>query len=299
MNLLDLQIAFQQKIEDINQVFGEEQRPDSYVIVNYLNKAINKYLEKKYINLPSFEHRLAAIDNNIDELSGLITSEYTLLYERSMTNFNWGARAKRYRVPEDMLFPISLSCTVTRTEIYPMTTQKIFAEFVSRRQAEKIVSNTSDKVMYPKPVVCWEDPYYLIVVADAYTTSITAGPLAYIRKPYTLGYNYLELTATETSNLDISDIPDDTYFLMKTYSKYYNPEEELTSFSPGSKVLKMADYDAVTNYLGTGEVAKVGYPWGYTDTPDFPPYLHTMLVDMAVELFMDEAKLKLIQKAEK
>jgi hypothetical protein len=292
MNLTELQILFQRKIEDTNPVFAVEQRPESFVICNYLNKAIDRYLEKKYLSLPTFEQRLASIDANIDELRNLIVTDGVLLYPKTLTEYNWSTRGNRYRVPDDVLIPISLPCTVTRTEIYPMTSQSIFAEWMSRRQAQKLISNSVDKVMYPKPIIVWEDPYYIMLIGDAYTTTLTAGNLTYLRRPYKLDFSYTELSYYTT--LDITVIPNNSYFLTKSRLTYVNEWGVQTIFRPGSKVQKINGYQSCTQ-AGEWPIA-VGYPWGLTDTPDFPAYLHDSIVDMAVSLFLDEAKLRLIPK---
>lgn len=293
MNLTELQILFQQKIQDTNPVFEVSQRPDSFVISNYLNRAVDKFLEKKYLLLPSFEQRLIVIDENIDELHNLIKPNGLLSSSKDLTEYNWSIRGHRYRTPDDILIPISLSCTVSREEVYPMTGQVLFADWMTRRQAERLVSNSSDKVMYPKPIAVWEDPYYIMLIGDAYTTSLVTGLLTYLRKPYKLDHNYTELTGTSTGNLTISAITAGSYFLAKSRFTYVDPSGVPAVFKPGDKVYKRSGSDTLT-YID--EQIKVGYPWGYTDTPDLAPQTHDSLVDLAVSLFLEEAKFKLISK---
>jgi hypothetical protein len=133
-----------------------------------------------------------------------------------------------------------------------------------------------------------------MLIGDAYTTSITAGLLTYLRKPYKLDFNYTELVSTAFDNLLISAIPTGSYFLAKTPGTYFNSTGGLLTVKPGDKVLKVAGYHY---FIYDNTQLKVGYPWGTTDTPDFPDYLHDSLVDLAVSLFLDEAKFKLIPKS--
>lgn len=293
MNITELQILFQQKIQDTNESFDVDQRPDSYTIEGYLNKAMDRYLETKYLRLPTFQHRLAAIDANMDELHTLITADGSLSSVKNTTEYNWSTRGHRYRVPSDVLIPISITCDVTRTEIYPQTSQRLFTDWVSRRQAEKLISTTSNKVMYVKPISVWEDPYYIMIIGDAYTTAITGLYLTYLRKPYKLDFNYAELTGVGTGNLDITAITNGTYFLTKSNMTYVDSLGTPTTYKAGDKVLKVTGYNTVT-YVD--ELLIVGYPWGSTDTPDLPSYLHEPILDTAVSMFLDEAKLKLITK---
>jgi hypothetical protein len=294
MNLIELQIAFQQKIQDTNPIFEVEQRPTSFDICNYLNKAVDKYLEKKYLSLPTFQQRLIAIDENIDELHNLLTDNGILSAAKNLAEFNWSGRGNRYRTPEDVLIPISMSCSVTRTEVYPMSNQNMFAEWMSRRQAQRLESHASDKVMYPKPVAVWEDPYYIMLIGDAYTTGLTAGLLTYMRKPYKLDFDYSELSGVGTGNINITTIPVGTYFLAKARMTYVNSAGNPTVFKPDDKFLKVAGYNTIT-YID--EPLKIGHPWGSTDTLDFPEYLHASILDLAVSLFLDEAKFRLVPKS--
>lgn len=299
MDIREMQILFQQKIEDVNPIFKEAERPDTFTIANYFNKAIKRYLEEKYLSLPSFEHRLVMIESNFDELSKLTQMTADLSPVRDTSQYNWSTRGTRFRAPSDVLIPFSLSCSVSRNEIYAMSSQKVFADFVSRRQAEKIISHSNDKVMYPRPICVWEDPYYIMVIGDAFTTAITAPYLSYIRKPYIMSFGYQSLTASsEFGNLNISAITDGSYFLMRSYSQYVDSGGTPTNYNPGDKVQKITGYNTVTNIGGSGETCSVGYPYGETDTPDFPAYLHDRIIEIASQLFLDQAKLKLIPKSE-
>jgi hypothetical protein len=294
MNLTELQIAFQQKIQDTNPIFEVEQRPMSFEVCNYINKAVEKYLEKKYLLLPTFQHRLSAIEQNFDELRYLIISHGTLTAAKNLAEYNWSGRGNRYRTPDDVLIPISLPCTVTRTEVYPMSGQTLFAQWVSRLEAQRLISNTSDKVMYPKPVAVFEDNFYIMLIGDAYTTSLVAGEFTYLRKPYKVDFSYVELTSGSTYGLDITVIPINSYFLTKSKITYVDSVGGAFTYKPGDKVMKVSGYNLVY-YID--EPIVIGYPWGLTDTLDFPDYMHDGILDMAVSFFLEDAKFKLIPKS--
>jgi len=299
MDLTELQILFQQKIQDVSPRFDQEDRPDSFSIVNYLNKTIKRYLNKKYVSLPSYELRLAAINSNIDELHQLIQTEDNLPHWSYTSDLPWSNRGKRYRAPDNVLIPFSLSCQIIRSGIYPAVNERIFALFANRKQAERLVSNSYDKVMFDKPVALWDDPYNVVIIGDAYTSYIGDPTLTYVKKPFELSFDYNELVASsQYEDLDISVITDGSYFLMKSHSIYVDTSRIGTYYMPGEKVQKIAGYDTVYNYGGIGQQVTVGYPWGYTDTPEFPEHLQETLVDMAVEMFLEEGKLKLTPKAD-
>ncbi len=292
MNLIELQILFQRKIEDVNPVFKDSQRPDSFTIENYLNKAIDRYLISKFLKYPSFEQRILAIEENQDELHLLFRVETISNTPQALTELNWGARGIKFPAPEWLNIPISMSCTVTRERIYPVTAEKMFVDFVSRRQAEKIVSNSTDKVMLPRPLGLWEDTYELMIIGDAYTTAIITPILTYLKKPFTLSHRYTEIITEGATN--VSAITDGTYFIVHTRCTYRNDAGAETIYEAGSKVKKQVAYEQVTLIE---EDLKIGYPYGYADTPEFPEYVHDELVDGATALFLEEAKLKLIPQS--
>lgn len=292
MKLLDLQILFQEKITDVNPVFKDDKRPNTYTIINYLNRSIMDYLKKGFMSFQTFEQQLVAVSQAQDDLRFLIRTQDVLEYPWATTNQNWGDRGKRYRLPDNMLIPLSLTCTVTRIEIQPYTDQTVFAEFRSRLQAERLIKTTRDQVIHIKPVAFIEDEFYLVVVGDAYVTNITADRLTYLRKPDKLSFDYTELTGNP--NLDISSVTNGTEMRMLTPVQYVNAGGVSTNYLPGEKVTKVTGYNTI--FDRNNEPVKIGYPWGYTDTPDFPEHMHEDILERSTQLFLDEANLKLIPK---
>jgi len=250
------------------------------------------YLKKQFMSFPTFEQQLLAVNAAQDDLRFLIKTQAVLEYPYPTTNQNWGSRGRRYRLPDDMLIPLSLTCTTTRTEVQPYTDQSVFAEFRSRIQAEKLIRTTQDRVIHVKPIAFIEDEFYLVVLGDAYVTAITADFLSYLRKPDKLSFDYTELTGTP--DLDITSISTGVNVRMLTPVTYVNAGGAATNYLPGDKVTKVAGYNTMT--ARDSEPVMLGYPWGYTDTPDFPEHMHEDILERSTQLFLDEAKLKLIPK---
>lgn len=294
MNIVELQIQFQQKIQDINPIFGNEDRPSSFSIVNYLNKAIHFYIKEKYLSLPTFEQRLAMIDENYDEIKQLIVSDHLLgnsaTHTKQNTNLNWGTRSRQYRLPDDCLMPISLSVNVWRNEVVPMTSGIQFAKFVNRRQAERLISDNSDKTIHIRPLAFLENDYFLNIVGDAYVTDLEASELTYLRKPFDLSFEYTEYTSL-TSSINVTSPPVGTYFRPLCDIVY-----DSVSYIAGSKVVKLAGVNTATVDPIDNTSLKIGYPYGLTDVPEIDNMSHMKIVDLAVSLFIDEAKLKLVPR---
>lgn len=293
MNIVELQILFQQKLKDIDPSLDIDQRLDTFTIANYLNKSIDRHLQEKYLMLPTFEQRLAAIDFNQDELRMLIKGKALPTDYTPTSSEAWQTYGERFLIDEDILTPISLSVNRSRNEIYAGSNEAVFCDLVSRRQAERILTTASDHPMYPKPLAIWLNKYHMIVIGDAYTTAITNPYLVYLKKPFTLSFNYTEIT-TEGAN-NISAIPVNSYFIVHSRCSYYNDLFQATVYDAGSKVRKLNGYNTVTV---VDDDLKIGYPYGEIDTPEFPEYMHDGIVDKAISIYLDEAKFKLIAKAQ-
>jgi len=296
MNLTELEILFNQKISEVHPRFKEENRPESFYIANYLNKAIREIIQDRLINLPTFEQRISAIDIHQDEFSELIVPNKLLTNPKSISNYNWTDRGNRYQVPSDMLIAISLNCVHTRIEVYPYSEQKVFAQFVSRKQAERIVSDPANKSIFVRPIVFIDDKYYLTLIGDAYTSDISTPYLTYLKEPFDLSHEFTKLNSTSPI-LSISGIPDGSYFRMLSIGEYVNSAGSFTIYEPGDKVLKVSGYNVI-NQVDSDQDLEVGYPYNYTDTPEFPEFMHDILLEMALRMFLEEGNLKLVSKQE-
>lgn len=303
MNLTELEILFHQKISEVHPRFKEESRPESFYVANYLNKAIREFIQQRLLDLPSFEQRISALDIHQDEFSNLIvghkelTDNVTVNYVSSgdfIINYNWSGRSKRYQVPSDMMIPISLACKHTRTEVYPYSDQRVFAQFVSRKQAERIVSDPANKAIFVRPIAFIDDKYYIMLIGDAYTTALSSPYLTYLKEPFELSHEFTRLSSS-TSTLTISAITDGSYFRMLSPGEYVNSVGAATTYRPGDKVLKVAGYPTISQ-IDTNRDIEVGYPYNYTDTPEFPEFMHDLLLERSVMMFLEEGNLKLVSK---
>jgi len=301
MKLVDLQIMFQQKAETINAGFFDAMRPTTFVIANYLNKAIDRYIREKFLNFPTHGIRRANILANMDVLKDMVENTAALT-EDSLSGFPHGSATLRVILPTNMLSLISVYCTYTRSDVPPMTSDVVFSEFVPLEEARKLVTTDANKPIFPKPVASYENEFSLLLVGDAYTTAFTDVKIRYLRKPFDLSYTYQELEAddvgSDLSNID-SIVATDNYFRAFTKGVYVqDPGPTGLTFQAGDRVKKVSGQNIIT---GTGYLLwkqKIGAPYGQTDEPELPEHLHEELADLAVQIFMDEAKLKLTPKAQ-
>jgi hypothetical protein len=300
MNVLEMQIMFQTKCEAINADFFDKIRPDSYDIVNYLNKSIDRYVRDKFLNLPTHSLRRASILSNMDALKDMVENTIALT-EDSITGFPHGAATLRVLLPADMLSLISVYCTYTRTDVPPMSSDILFTEFVSVEETKDIVTTGANKPIFPYPVAAYENEFNILLIGDAYTTEFSNVKIRYLREPFDLSLSYAELEAT-ADGTDLTSIntivADNNYFRAFAKGDYYDDVPQSITFQAGDKVKKVSGYNTIVGTPYTSWKQKIGAPYGETDTPELPGHLHEEVVDLAVQMFMDEARLKLIPKAQ-
>ena len=300
MNLLEMQIMLQTKAEAINTDFFDKLRPDSYDIINYLNKSIDRYIRDKYLNFPVFELRRASILSNMDALKDMVENTKALT-EDVITGFPHGDATLRIILPTDMLSLISVYCTYSRSDVPPMTSDIVFTEFTSLEETKDIVTTDANKPIFPHPVAAYENEFGILLIGDAYTTQFSNVKIRYLREPFDLSFSYDELEATDNGT-DLTNIntivADNNYFRSFAKGQYYDDVPSAITIQAGEKVKKISGYNTIVGTAYSGWKQKIGAPYGQTDTPELPGHLHEELVDLAVQIFMDEAKLKLIPKAQ-
>jgi len=293
MKLIDLQILFQQKSEDISSAFKDIERPSTFIIVNYLNKAVDRFLRERYLNYATHVEKVTAILRDTDLLRNLIKTTATLNTEADATTL-FPYQRTTY-LPDDLMLLLSVSCNYRRSAVPPIATSNlVITDFVTQEQARKLIKTDANKSLYPTPIAVYDNQFSLIVAGDSYTTAIYSIKMRYLRKHFDLSLDYVELIGTLGVDLDITAIINGSYFRSLCRAVYVNSVGTLLDIYPGDKVLKVAGYNTITDY--SGWIPKVGYPYGYCDEPEFPEYIHEQLADIAVNMFVDEAKLKLVPK---
>jgi hypothetical protein len=300
MNILEMQIMFQTKSEAINADFFDKFRPDSYDIINYLNRAIDRYVREKFLNLPTHQLRRASILTNMDILKDMVENTKALT-EDSIAGFPHGSATLRVLLPTEMISLISVYCTYTRSDVPPMTSDILFTEFVSVEETKDIVATDANKPIFPHPIAAYENEFSILLIGDAYTTGFSNVRIRYLREPFNLSFNYSELEAT-SEGTDLTSInsivADNNYFRSFAKGQYYDDVPSAITIQAGEKVKKVSGYNTIVGGAYPGWRQKIGAPYGETDTPELPGHLHEELVDLAVQIFMDEAKLKLVPKTQ-
>jgi len=298
MNLIEMQIMFHQKAEAINAQFFDRLRPTSFEIVNYFNKAIDRYVRDKFLSLPTHEMRRNSVLAGMDVLRDMVEHQRATVEDTSGTlPF---AFSKRIILPPDMLCLLGVYGTYSRSAVPPMTSDVVFSELTPMESARRLATSDADKPIYPRPIAALENEFNLLLIGDAYTTDITNIAVRYLRKHFELSFNYRELEgAADGADLTINSIVADTnYFRALAKGTYYSDPSTQITVQAGQKLVKVTGRNNMEGTSFPNWKQKIGAPYGMTDTPEFPEYMHEEIVDLGVQMFMDEAKLKLTPKAQ-
>lgn len=319
MNLVEMQILFHQIIEDTNPEFWGSQRPVSFNVVNYLNQAVMRYVQKKYLPFSTIEENAKFISQNSNDIINLIhtvkTSQKPGFYFDEM-NDGLGSVAVmdteqtqgpffnniiQYVLPQDYLHYIKFYVKTRRenASVLPTTGVQHWQEckIISQDKIGRFMVNEFNRPIIREPVVLFETDNIISIIHDGDQTALLEVQLVYLRKPDTLSFDFTWMDGTAgTDFLDSSMIGQ--FVRVKKGSLFHYPVVHfpIGGFRAGQKFKVFDGYYKVypqNTYYGI-----VGYPGNETDELSLSANTHEDIVRLAVQMFLDEAKFKLLEKAQ-
>ena len=298
MNLVEMQILFHQIIEDTNPDFFDNNRPNSYNVVNYLNQAITRYMQKKYLPFSTFKENHKHILDNEQDLQPLLRQINLDQYQTALfkpTGSRYGDNAKKYTLPDDFQFfvaAILLGSRSADTDTIMRFTGNEYqpCKLINHSEAERFYTTPINHPIMREPVVFFEEERVLNLMYD-YETGDGTLYLVYVKKPFKMSFEYTELTS-----VDVSYISKEVRVLHG--SSIYYPVDAYPSngYVRGDRIT-ISDGNYIF-YPASGLNNTVGYPHDETNQCELPIYQHEDIVRLAIQMYMDEAKFKLMQKAE-
>ncbi len=320
MTLLEMQILFQQIIEDTSPEFFASQRPDTWNMVNYLNQASMRFMDR-YISQPTTKDNIRLIDENSNDLKDMIrkvgTNNFVLTggtyYEVSdgLQIYNppagqdhlgpSGDNIKIYSLPDDYLHFISCYIKVNRqgADIMPSALhmwQK--CELITQDQVERYITTDINKPIMREAVIMFDaDSFARIILAPDQSNSIYELEFTYLRKPHTLDFDFQWINGGDGTALTYAMVSKQVRVRNGSLMKYPTSLEPIRGYKPGDKFRVINGYYnlySYSNYHGR----YIGYPGNSTNELSIASYLHEDIVRMAVSMLLDEAKFKLVQKAQ-
>ena len=320
MNLLEMQILFQQIAEDTSPEFFDKQRSDTYNIVNYLNQSAFRYIQKKYLSFPTMELCKRFISENSNDLKDMIRKVKTNSFfyiggsyvsasdgvsPYAMTGGAdhvgpYGANSSVYHMPQDFMYFISCHVKTTRggADVLPAATaQWQECKVVSHDQAERFLSNAFNKPIMREPVILFDaDGYFTIIYDTDQNTTVNDIEFTYLRKPHTLAFDFQWMNG---SSVVLTSAMINSPVRVKNGSLVEYPSNGLPvgGYRAGSKFSVIDGYYTLYSYNSFFDMY-VGYPGDSTDELSIASYMHEDIVRLAVQMFLDEAKFKLVSKAQ-
>jgi len=320
MNLLDMQILFQQIAEDTSPEFFDRQRSDTYNIINYLNNAIYRYVEKKYISFPTMEQNIRFIAENSNDLKDMIRKVKVgtfLLISGNQVSANdgvhpytmpggtdyqgpHGANSTVYHMPTDFMHFVSCHIKSTRTaaSVLPTTSaQWQECKVITQDQAGRFISTEWNKPIMREPAILFDADGFFTVIRDPdHDAGITDLEFTYLRKPHTLDFDFSWMNGRGATVLTSAMVNKPVRVRSGSVVEYPTDGFPTRGYRSGSKFNVLSGYYPMYEFNAYSGM-EVGYPGNSTDEISLATYMHEDIVRLAVSMFLDEAKFKLAQKA--
>ena len=312
MTLIEMQILFYQIVEDTSSIYVDSQRPDSYNVVNYLNQSVMRYIQKKYLSFPTIEENINSISKSQNDLKDLIrritltdavSSSYHILrnglnpIENTPTQQPYGSYYKIYQLPYDFMHVIACSVQASRTNASIMKSNNLQwtqCKIVPPNQSKRFITNSINLPILRESVVFFNADQTMVLIYDHEQGEPNDVELTYLIKPYKLSFDFNWITGFVSSMIG-------QYFRVKAGSRIMYPT---SGFPAGGwysgQQLKVRDgYETIYPYTDDMTYESyVGYPANETDECPLAVYLHEDIVRLAVQMFLEEAKLKLVTKVQ-
>jgi hypothetical protein len=318
MTLLEMQILFQQIIEDTSPGFFDKERVDTYDILNYLNQAAMRSMDK-YISLPTTEQNIRLISENTNDLKDMIrkvraNTFYTIGFtqvsmEDGIAPYTmpggaahhgpYGDNSVVYHMPHDYLHIISCHIKSSRTgaDVLPSSSPQWHkCEIVTHDQAERFITTSFNKPIMREPVIILDaDGFFTVIYDSEQLTPLNDIEFVYLRKPHKLDFDFQWLDGGTGIVLTSSMVNKSVRVKKGSVVEYPSNNLPLGGYRAGSKFNVLNGYYLLLG-LDSNTPMYVGYPGDSTDELSIASYLHENIVRMAVSMLLDEAKLRLVQK---
>ena len=182
---------FQALIEDISPRFKGQDKIDSHIILDYLNRTQDRYIKLKYFSGNSFKQNTFKISAMLDEFPDLITMTDTAIPPlfTQVPGMPVGTTLFVSK-PADMLGYIRADIEVSRTVVLPFATKWIPMEEIDYNDIDGVLTTPFNIPILEVPLITYLSDLLasssknagFIVVIDAHTTPSNL-MVTYMKKP--------------------------------------------------------------------------------------------------------------------
>lgn len=196
MTVREMQIAFDMHIQLVSKELEVSDKPDSYTIIYFLNRAQENYIKENFLSHGQLQDNIEFIQKRSDTLRNLI-ARFTNVVSPTPINTTEVDGGIQMDLPDDYLYYIKSFSLATHKLSSPINQLWTPNRVVGHDEIDKITNGLFNTPILRKPCVVFEQDDKAIVYKDV-DTDIYNFSYIYLRKPLTLSIE--TPVATETTN---------------------------------------------------------------------------------------------------
>lgn len=201
MTAREMQIAFDMHIQLVYAALEIDEKPDSYTILYFLNRAQENYIKQNFLNNGQIKDNIEYLQKRSDTLRNLIV-RYTDTESTDAIDTDTVDGGITLSLPDDYLYYIK-SFSYSTNSLAGVTTKTWTPNrVVGHNEIDMITSGLFNAPILRKPCVVFEESDNIILYADR-DTDIYNISYIYLRKPLTITIETaVEDETTNTCELD-------------------------------------------------------------------------------------------------
>jgi len=286
MRGIDFQIQFERVIQEMSSAFISEERPDTFTVFKFIAQAQIRYLKEKYISLPTTEENVRYIQQRSDDLKNFIK---TVVFSTSPATLGvYSGKAKYIDMLDDYVYYVRSDSQVTRSDAIEIASAKYVPNrIVPHSEIDVLISTPWNYPILRNPIVVFEESDRIYIIHDTYTATLPNVSLTYLRRPYNFDTNYETFASGGTL---LSGIGTGIKMRALETSVYMG-----ATYQKGDYITKVVSQNTLTS----GSVCTPYDAISETDECEFSYHTHDDILQLAVKMYIEEAKFRLNIKSEK
>lgn len=177
----DMVYNFQQLLQTTSKAFESKERLDTYEILDYINRTIDRYIKTKYFSGASFIDNSSRVKSFSDDLKELITTT-PIAPVITFSIIDGMSIAYSSDLPSDFFGYVRSDSKITRVNVLPCAGQWVPNQEIEYSKVDEFSTTPFNKPIIEKPLVTFKDDEELITIIDVYTT-LDNNMITYVKTP--------------------------------------------------------------------------------------------------------------------
>ena len=292
MTVRDMQIEFERSIQLIDENFVLKDKLDTENMLYFLNVAQERYLKETYLSKTSLQENVQFLQKRADDLKQLV--------ERSVSGREADGTVDTYvnlmgagapgppaetadggqilYLPYDYIYYMLSRSKVTRDTVAVASADWTSNKVITHDELDNIIQTPFNDPILRKPCVLFEDATSVVIYSDSDTT-LSDFELIYIRKPK----NLLLITYSEITGGPAVAPAVGEYTVVSDVATFDGGPLNIGDTFTGDGVKLFTAGTCALSHLAFG-----------TNTCELADYTHQEIIDLAVKIFIEEVKYKLL-----